>query len=359
MLSTGDRGEVGAATSGFCRPWLTHARNCDGLRAIRGSGNWMRGTRDSASALYSRTAPGGTAMIRPLSIIGAPSSAGAYAPGPDLAPAAWRRHGLVEVLHRSGGTVVDRGDVPGFRWRPDLARANAMNLDAAVRVARDVAEMVATAMTADQNALVLGGDCSVEVGTVAGALRDEPSTGLIYVDLDVDLNPLADGEGAFSWMGVAHMLDIPGVASEMAAVGPRRPMLQPSDILLFAADNIMPGEARVIADRGIDLIDLKTVKRDPDAAVERAADWARRFKRILVHCDVDVLAFVDFPIAENTRRQAGLTFEELSVCLTRLMGLPNWRTLTVTQLDPNHAPDEAESFGQLNQMLALAVRGTP
>src|SRR5688500_13400314 len=60
---------------------------------------------------------------RALSIIGAPSSAGAYAPGQEKAPAAFRRHGLADVLSHSGHNVTDRGDVLGFRWRPDPTRA--------------------------------------------------------------------------------------------------------------------------------------------------------------------------------------------------------------------------------------------
>jgi arginase len=37
-------------------------------------------------------------------------------------------------------------------------------------------------------AIVLGGDCTVELGTVAGALQGTSSVGLVYIDLDADLN---------------------------------------------------------------------------------------------------------------------------------------------------------------------------
>lgn len=35
---------------------------------------------------------------------------------------------------------------------------------------------------------MIGGDCTVELGTVAGALRDTTSVGVVYIDLDTDLN---------------------------------------------------------------------------------------------------------------------------------------------------------------------------
>jgi hypothetical protein len=46
-------------------------------------------------------------MTRTLTIIGAPSSAGAHAPGQEKAPAAFRSHGLVEALRARGRRVVD------------------------------------------------------------------------------------------------------------------------------------------------------------------------------------------------------------------------------------------------------------
>src|SRR5262245_18661039 len=88
-------------------------------------------------------------MTRILSLIGAPSSAGAYAPGQEKAPAAFRRHGLVPALSGTGRRVQDRGDVAAFRWRPDLARPKAMNLDAVRQTAKAVAAHVADAMSAD------------------------------------------------------------------------------------------------------------------------------------------------------------------------------------------------------------------
>ena len=39
--------------------------------------------------------------------------------------------------------------------------------------------------------------------------------------------------------------------------------------------------------------------------------WARKFERLLINLDVDVLYFVDVPLAENTRRNTGLRFDQL------------------------------------------------
>jgi len=127
-------------------------------------------------------------MSKSLVIIGAPSSAGAYAPGQEQAPAALRAAGLLELIAARGIQVEDRGDVPGFRWSADKEHPRAMNVNVAATVASAVAKRVAEVRAEDAAVLVLGGDCTVELGTVAGVLSHTESIGLIYVDLDTDLN---------------------------------------------------------------------------------------------------------------------------------------------------------------------------
>jgi arginase len=294
-------------------------------------------------------------MIRTVCLVGAPSSAGAYAPGQEKAPAAFRRHGLISALEGSGMRLNDRGDTPSVRWRPDSQRPKAMNLDAVRRTAAAVADRVGDALADGEVVLVLGGDCTVELGTVAGALRDEHSVGLIYIDFDVDLNAPETSDGALDWTGVAHLLDLPGAETELSGLGPRRPMLAPVDILYFAADNITPVESEVMHALGLKRIGLMEVKEDPVGAARRAVAWGARYNRLLIHLDVDVLSFTDFPIAENVRRCDGLSFEALSAALAPLVAAPNWRALTVTEVNPDHAPDEREAFRRLIAMLSEAL----
>src|SRR5262245_37569008 len=112
-------------------------------------------------------------MVGPLGIIGAPSSGGAFAPGQGQAPAL-RGAGLVEQLVQAGVSVVDHGDSPVWRWRPDRRRPFAQNLEAVVAQAESVAERVWEAVAAGEVPLVLGGDCTLELGAVAGFLPSEP-----------------------------------------------------------------------------------------------------------------------------------------------------------------------------------------
>jgi arginase len=299
--------------------------------------------------------------IQSLVVIGAPSSAGAYAPGQEKAPAALRAAGLLEFLSAGGITVDDRGDVSGFRWRADKANPRAMNANAASMVAKATAERVASALAADAAVLVLGGDCTVELGTVTGALRGTQSVGVVYIDLDTDLNtPESTQDGALDWMGVAHMLGVEGTVAELAALGPRVPMLRPEQVLFFANDNVEPFERQVIEALGIAEVRLAGVVADPAGAAQTVVDgWARQFERLLVHLDVDVLDFVDMPLAENNRRNVGLRFEQLVSALRPLLCAPNWAALTICELNPDHGESDGSTLRTFAGALADAFAASP
>jgi arginase len=296
-----------------------------------------------------------------LVIIGAPSSAGAYAPGQEKAPAALRAAGLLEFLSAGGITVDDLGDISGFRWRADKANPRAMDANVAAAVAKATAEQVASALAADGAVLVLGGDCTVELGTVAGALRGTPSVGVVYIDLDTDLNtPESTRDGALDWMGVAHMLGVEGTVPELAALGPRVPMLRSEQVLFFANDNVEPFERRVIEQLGIAEVRLAEVAADPSSAAEAVATgWAQQFDRLLVHLDLDVLDFVDMPLAENNRRNAGLQFDQLMAALRTLLCAPNWSVLTVCELNPDHGESDGSTVRTSAGALADALAASP
>lgn len=102
--------------------------------------------------------------------------------------------------------------------------------------------------------------------------------GLVYIDLDTDLNPPDASDGALDWTGVAHLLDLKGTISELSGMGPRRPLLRPSEILFFAADNMAPGEAETIETLGMACCRLAEVKADPRTAATRAVNWGARFR---------------------------------------------------------------------------------
>jgi arginase len=300
-------------------------------------------------------------MSDKLIVIGAPSSAGAYAPGQEKAPEAFRNAGLLDMLHRNRIRVEDAGDVSSFRWRADKAFPRAMNVEYAARVARETAVKTRSALSSRARALILGGDCTVELGTVSGASQVSSNVGLIYVDLDVDLHtPQTTTDGALDWMGVAHMLGVEGVARDLKELGPRSPLLPADAVFPFGHKNVDPCEQQLIDSLGIKGIHADAVAPDPKGAgLQAALDWGQRFDHLLIHLDVDVIDFENFPIAENTRRKMGLTFEQVIAALEALLQAPNWSALTITEVNPDHGLADGSTIRDFAFAVASALGRAP
>jgi arginase len=281
-----------------------------------------------------------------LALIGAPTSAGAFAPGQENAPAALREAGLLDGLRGAGRDVVDCGDTPRVRWGVDHDEPRAMNVAAVVDGARAVAERVEAAMLAGQRPLVLGGDCTVGFGTVAGAVAAGADPRLVYFDMHPDLNtPSSVPDGALDWMGVAHMLDVDGADDRMAASGPRRPLLADEDVLFLGADpnQATPHERSVIAARGLRVMGSEHAQR----AVEGGP--------YLVHFDVDVIDFSDVPLSENTGRGIGISFDAAFAALDVLLAGDGFLGLTVTELNPHHGAEDGSDVRRFAERLAGAL----
>ena len=82
------------------------------------------------------------------------------------------------------------------------------------------------------------------------------------------------------------------------------------------------------------------VGRARDAAVEAVAEMEKRAERFLVHFDVDVIDFLDFPIADFPQPNAVLTFQEAMACLEVFVSSPKCVGLTITEFNPDHADED-------------------
>lgn len=296
-------------------------------------------------------------MSKSISWIGAPSSAGSYSPGQEKTPAALRQAGFLELLRSQGISVRDRGDAPGFRWRPDPANPRAMNAQAVVTTARGTAEHVRAALCAGDLAVVAGGDCTVGIGTVAAAASAGASVGLVYFDLDADMQtPESTDEGALDWMGVAHMLGLPGTLPELSGMGERHPMLPAGSVCFLGCGNAREFEQEHIERLGLKLYPLEQVAASPFLAGMSAALWGAKFDRLLVHLDVDILNFGETPLAENSRKR-GLSFAALREALRGLLTAQNLAALTITEINPDHGAEDGSTLSMFAREMASLLGG--
>jgi arginase len=215
---------------------------------------------------------------------------------------------------------------------------------------------VAEAADSGELTLVLGGDCTVGVGTVAGHSADGRRPGVIYFDAHADLNvPASVRPGTLDWMGMAHMLGEEGARAELVQAGPRAPLLEPDQVVLLGWDEVQ-SEAReraAIERLGLQVVPAGEVAADPAAAAARAlALLDEPDRRLLVHFDVDVIDFTDTPLSENPGRNEGIPYEAVAGALRTLLAAPALAGLTITELNPGHVEPGAGSVERLARDVA-------
>jgi arginase len=296
-------------------------------------------------------------------VIGVPTSAGAFAPGQEQAPAALRSEGLLELLSGAGVAIRDDGDRSVWRWRPDRTNRRAQNLDAVVEIVGETARRVGAAVEAGEATLVLGGDCTVGIGAVAGHVAGgRGRVGVVYFDSHADLNvPSSVHEGALDWMGMAHMLGEEEAAAELVAAGGRTPLLESDQVVLlgWGPDQATAFERAAIERRGLSVVAVDEVAADPErAALEARRRIGESCDRLVVHFDVDVIDFTDMPLSENWGRNEGVSYEQAVRALRVLLAAPSLAGLTITELNPDHT-EGAETVRRFTKTIVEALADAP
>ncbi len=287
-------------------------------------------------------------MFRQIGLIGVPSSAASHWPGQEKAPQALRKAGLVEQLTFSGCSVIDHGDLPLVRSHLDKEQRHPQNLAAVVVVASRVADQVEMVLRSGEIPLVIGGDCTIELGVLSGFLRAGEEPVLLYFDGGVDLyTPATNPTGILDSMGVAHMIRELGTAEELCHIGPRIPLM-PTDAIIFFGYAPNPGdtqglERRVLEQHSFLRYPLESVQnRAREAAIEVLAKVEQKARQFVVHFDVDVIDFVDFPIADVPQFNTGLTFQEAMSCLDVFAASPQFGGLVITEFNPDHMDEDGK-----------------
>jgi arginase len=281
------------------------------------------------------------AARRRVVVIGVASSAGTHHAGQDQAPAALRSAGFLDRLVDAGVAVEDRGDLVHEVFVADVMSSTTRNLGAVLRVARSVADAVAGVLADGALPLILGGDCTITIGVVAGAQRHDPATGLLYFDGDADLaTPATTGSGVLDAMGIAHFLGL--ADTELARLGATVPMLTDQRLALIGYDETDPETFAAEVLRGrpalVRFADHQ-VRMDPSGCADAAvAALGRHSSSMVVHFDVDAVDSRDLPLANYPHYGTGVALAAAGDVLRVLCAAPTLAAVVLTEVNPSYDP---------------------
>jgi arginase len=273
-----------------------------------------------------------------VELIGAPTDIGAAHRGASMGPEALRVAGIDARLRRLGLDVTDRGNLVG-PTNPDSAlRDGYRHLQEARAWCLAVRDAVYHALAEARLPVVMGGDHTLAVGTVAGVARHCLDRGravsLLWLDAHADFNtPDTSPSGNLHGMPVAILCGVGPAA--LTDIGPATPIAEPSQVVQVGVRSVDHVEKRAVVDAGVTVYDMRAIDERGMRAVmdEALAAVARRGGHLHLSFDVD---FLDPMIAPGvgTTVTGGPTYREAQLCMEMIHDSGLLGSLELCELNP-------------------------
>ena len=285
-------------------------------------------------------------------VVDAPSNLGLSPPEEGREPgvrglaSALRERGLV---YRLG--AEDGGGLTPPPYSPEVEPTTGTRNGEAIReFSRDLAERVGAIVRSGKRPLVLGGDCSILLGSML-ALRRLGRFGLVFVDGHLDFRHPGNSARLGAVAGEDLAL-VTGRGSErLTDIGGLGPLVRDEDVVALGEREAYPGW-RDIHDTEITVWDLPRLRKIGFAgAAGRAVEKLRAngVEGFWVHLDADVLDDALMP-AVDSRQPGGMAYAELVELLRPLLRSGLAVGMEITIFDP-----ELDSTGKIAEAFTAAV----
>ncbi|HET7483342.1 MAG TPA: arginase [Actinomycetota bacterium] len=292
--------------------------------------------------------------MKQVAVLGAALDLGTTRRGVDMGPSAIRYAGLAERLESLGLDVVDRGNV--LAEIPEVAaesNEHARYLPAILATCAQIAARVADIARSEQMPLVLGGDHSIAMGTLAGLAAAHGPGGVLWIDAHGDLNrPETSPTGNVHGMPLATALGRCGFGIEGFS-GP--PWVEASHVALVGIRSLDPGEKELVREldlavftmADIDRRGMPDVMKDAIAVVEGAS---------FVHLSLDVdVCDPEIAPGVGTPVRGGLSYREAHLAMEIVAESELLTSLEIVEVNP--ILDHADETGALAVELAASALG--
>jgi arginase len=291
-------------------------------------------------------------MKKKVKIIGVPMDLGAGRRGVDMGPSAIRIAGVNQSLALLGYDVTDAGNVhvhPPESLTQTSKRARF--LPEITAACEELAAMVEAALDEGALPLILGGDHSIAIGSVAGVAsyhrRRDERIGLIWLDAHTDINtPETSPSGNIHGMPLAALLG--RGAEELTYIGGFAPKVLPEHTVVIGARSVDPGERDLIRSLGLRVFTMSELDESGmSSVIEEAVEIASR-NTVGFHVTMD-MDFIDpfYAPGVGTPERGGATYRESHLAMEKIALSGNVLSVEITEVNP--------MFDTTNQTAQLAV----
>ncbi|MBD5607140.1 MAG: arginase [Candidatus Eremiobacteraeota bacterium] len=279
-----------------------------------------------ATSTLPRLAVRDSAVPARVDVIGVPMDLGADRRGVDMGPSAIRYARLRDGLEALGvTTLADHGNlsVPVPESSEAQSVKNAKYLPIILAVCDELARLVEESIGLGGFPLVLGGDHSIAIGTLAGVARarKEPP-GLIWIDAHGDINtPLTSPSGNVHGMPVSIALDERNIV--------------PEKTVLIGLRDVDAGERRRIKELGVRAFSMSEIDRIGMVRVmeETIAIVGTDPRSVHVSFDMDGIDPREAP-GVGTAVPGGLTYREAHLAMEMVAAAGVIGSLEITETNP-------------------------
>jgi arginase len=276
---------------------------------------------------------------RNIEIIGIPVDLGAGRRGVDMGPSAIRIADLEARLETLGHRVTDFGDIDVVIPETQKVGAGKLRYKTPILAAcESLRGQVERSLGEGRMPLVLGGDHSIAIGSVAGSsnhfARSGESIGLIWFDAHGDANtPETTPSGNIHGMALAISIGLGD--KELTELGGRAPKVSPRNVVLIGVRDLDPGERDTLKQSGVTVytmrdLDERGMRDVVDEAIGIAsADTAG----IHLSFDLDVVDPEDAP-GTGTPVWGGITYREAHLAMEMLADRAQIVSLDLVEVNP-------------------------
>jgi arginase len=289
-------------------------------------------------------------------IIEAPSILGLKPTGVDRLPTALLQHGLADQLHARRAARVVPTAAYDSRRDPQTLTLNARGI---AEYSVQLADAVTDVVERDEFPVLLGGDCSILLGSTL-ALRRRGRYGLLFIDGHADFyQPQANPNGEAASMDLAFATGRgPELLTNLEGL---RPLVRDEDVVAFGFRDAQeqreygsqPLPPTVLA---LDLQEVRRlgVKQAAQRAVEHLTAPDRPTLGFFIHLDADVVSDALMP-AVDYRTPDGLSWDELCTVLETALASGRAVGIEITIYNPSLDAD-GSSGRELARTLIAALR---